>query len=353
MLFFSEKNPTPNQLSFFTAINNATVILVLTVLAKLLFAESISWALVFALPLATLLFGYLTMNYSLKHFIYRKIKLIYKTIHSLKASKNTPSIKVDMNTHMIDRVEQEVKNWASNWRKEITDLKSMEEYRREFLGNVSHELKTPIFNIQGYLDTLIEGGIHDESINIKYLKRAVDNTERMANIVSDLGYISKFEAGKLQLNLMEFDITQIVQEVLDDMELKAHKKNIQLEFKEDKLKPILVIADKESIQRVLINLISNSIKYGKENGRTRVGFYDMEENVLIEMSDDGKGIAQEHIPRLFERFYRVDKGRSRAAGGTGLGLAIVKHILEAHNQTINVRSSVGVGSTFGFTLKKA
>jgi two-component system phosphate regulon sensor histidine kinase PhoR len=228
----------------------------------------------------------------------------------------------------------------------------MEEYRREFIGNVSHELKTPIFNIQGYLHTLLDGGLDDPNINYKYLLQAANNTERMANIVADLGYISKFEAGKLQLEMIEYDIVQLVVDVLDDSQLNAKEKSIELKLKNEQQNPVMVYADIESIRRVLVNLISNSIKYGKEGGYTSVSFYDLGDNVLIEVTDNGKGIKQEHLPRLFERFYRVDKGRSRTQGGTGLGLAIVKHILEAHLQTINVRSNTEVGSTFGFTLKK-
>ncbi|MDC0231230.1 ATP-binding protein [Aureispira] len=258
-----------------------------------------------------------------------------------------------MNTQVVDEVEQDVIEWAQTWENEISSLKDMEEYRREFIGNVSHELKTPIFNIQGYLHTLLDGGLEDGSINRKYVKNAAKNAERMANIVSDLGYISKFEAGKLQLELVKFDIVQLVKDVIEDSELKADEKKINLSLKNINQKPIMVYADTESIRRVLVNLISNSIKYGKQEGKTSVSFYDLEDNILIEITDNGKGITQEHLPRLFERFYRVDMGRSRKEGGTGLGLAIVKHILEAHQQSINIRSKISVGSTFGFTLKKS
>lgn len=353
MLFFSTKNPSPEQLAWLTAANNAGVLLLFTLGAKLLFPNSISWVLVFLIPVISLGFGYLAVYDSLRRFIYRKIKLIYKTIHSMKTPTTNTVVSVNMKNHMIDEVEQEVIEWAKNWTKEISSLKSMEVYRREFLGNVSHELKTPIFNIQGYLLTLLDGGMEDPDINYKYLTRAAENTERMERIVADLGYISKFEAGKLQLHLSNFDICQLVKDVLEDSELKASEKNITLAFKKHNQKPLRVNADMESIRRVIVNLISNSIKYGKENGHTLVGFYDLDNNILVEISDDGKGIDQEHVPRLFERFYRVDKGRSRTEGGSGLGLAIVKHILEAHQQTITARSRIEIGSTFGFTLKKA
>ncbi len=353
MLIFTTKNPSPEQLAWFTAANNAGILLLFTLGAKVLFPNSITWVLVFLIPVVSLGFGYLAVYSSLHRFIYRKIKLIYKTIHSMKTPTTNPIVSVNMKKHMIDEVEQEVIEWAQNWTKEISSLKSMEVYRREFLGNVSHELKTPIFNIQGYLLTLLDGGMEDPDINYKYLTRAAENTERMEKIVADLGYISKFEAGKLQLHLSNFDICKLVKDVLEDSELNASEKNITLSFKNNSQKPLKVNADIDNIRRVVVNLISNSIKYGKENGHTLVGFYDLDDNILIEISDNGKGISSEHISRLFERFYRVDKGRSRTEGGSGLGLAIVKHILEAHQQTITARSRIDVGSTFGFTLKKA
>jgi len=205
--------------------------------------------------------------------------------------------------------------------------------------------------MQGYLYTLLDGGWEDENISLKYLRRAADNVERIASIVEDLGLIAKLEDDKLELDKTPFNIATLCKEVMDDMELNASKKNIKLEFKEKTVAQFIVNADREMIRQVLTNLISNSIKYGDKNGKTLIGFYDLDKNILIEVSDNGRGISQEHLPRLFERFYRVDKGRSRNEGGTGLGLSIVKHIIEAHNQTINVRSRFGEGSTFGFTLE--
>lgn len=353
MFFFSVQNPSPEQLVRLTAINIALLVLIVLLPIKLFLPESIAWALVLGLPLLVIMVGYASIYNAMHRYIYRKINLIYKTIYSMKSPTAQAVVNIDMKKHMIDEVEQEVVSWAQNWTEEISTLKSMEEYRREFIGNVSHELKTPIFNIQGYLHTLLDGGMDDPDINYKYLTRAANNAERMANIVSDLGYISKFEAQKLQLHLVDFNICQLVRDVLDDSELVASQLNIELALKNPNQKPLYVNADVESIRRVLVNLVSNSIKYGNENGQTLVNFYDLDTNVLIEISDDGKGIGQEHLPRLFERFYRVDKGRARAEGGTGLGLAIVKHIMEAHGQTITARSRLNVGSTFSFTLKKA
>lgn len=353
MIFFSKKNPTPRQLSYLLAINNSSILLVILLFLHLIFSHSINIYLVFLIPFLVGILTYFNFYNSISKFIYSKIKLIYKTIHSLKVASTEKVVKIEMDKQVVDEVEQEVIEWAQSWTDEVSSLKQMELYRREFIGNVSHELKTPIFNIQGYLHTLMDGGLEDPNINFKYIKQAAKNAERMANIVSELGYISKFEAGKLQLELVEFDIVQLVKDVLEDSELKASEKKISLVFKNNSLKSIPVLADIESIRRVLVNLISNSIKYGKEEGETNVGFYDLDNNILIEVTDNGKGIGQDHIPRLFERFYRVDKGRSRTEGGTGLGLSIVKHILEAHKQSINVRSKIGVGSTFGFTLRKA
>jgi two-component system, OmpR family, phosphate regulon sensor histidine kinase PhoR len=353
MLFFTTKNPNPRQLAWFIAINNALILLVLSLSIKLFFSDSISWSVLFILPAAVTIISFLTSYRALNHFIYKKIKLIYKTIHSLKVSSESKSEQIDMNKQIIEEVEEEVIEWAENWTEEMSVLKNMEEYRREFIGNVSHELKTPIFNIQGYLHTLLDGGITDPDINYKYLNYAANNTERMANIVADLGYISKFEAGKLQLEMVDYDIVKLVRDVLEDSELMASQKNISLNLKNNNQKPVMVCSDIESIRRVLVNLISNSINYGNKGGYTEISFFDLDDNILIEVTDDGKGILQEHLPRLFERFYRVDKGRSRTEGGTGLGLAIVKHIIEAHQQIINVRSDISVGSTFGFTLKKS
>ncbi|MEO1438596.1 MAG: ATP-binding protein, partial [Bacteroidota bacterium] len=238
-------------------------------------------------------------------------------------------------------------------RKEIEDLKKLEAYRRDFIGNISHELKTPLFNIQGYLDTLMEGGLEDPSINRMYLQRAATNVNRLSNIVEDLDMISQLEASELHLDITRFDIRALAYEIFDDFEMKADERDVKLAIKEGCDKPFFVLADRERIRQVLGNLISNSIKYGVEHGKTVVSFYQMDKNILIEVSDNGLGVEEKHLPRLFERFYRADKSRSREQGGTGLGLSIVKHLIEAHNQTINVRSSLGVGSTFGFTLTAA
>ena len=235
--------------------------------------------------------------------------------------------------------------------KELITLKTAEKYRREFFGNVSHELKTPIFNIQGYVQTLIDGGIKDENVNMKYLKRANISVDRMINIVEDLEVISRLETDNNELDFENFNIIHLIEEVLDQLEMKANKMNIALLLKSESNSDI-VYADKNKMQQVFMNLISNSIKYGKDGGTTNVRLFDMSDKLLIEVADDGIGISENALSRLFERFYRVDKNRSREIGGTGLGLAIVKHIIEGHQQTINVRSTVNIGSTFSFILEK-
>ncbi|MFN3556336.1 MAG: sensor histidine kinase [Bacteroidales bacterium] len=298
--------------------------------------------------------SFVIYKFVLDKFIYEKIRLIYKTIHDLKAPRKQSRSAIVNKKDIIEETNREVLEWAANKTREIDDLKKLEAYRREFLGNVSHELKTPIFNIQGYVLTLLEGGIEDPEINRKYLERCEQSVDRMISIIQDLEDISRFEAGELRLEFENFDIADLTREVMEFCEIKATEKNIRLFFAQNYENPILVCADRKRIQQVVTNLMVNSIKYGTENGRTKVSFFDMDENILVEITDSGMGIPREELPRVFERFYRGDRSRTRKSGegGSGLGLAIVKHIIEAHNQTINVRSTLGVGSTFAFTLAK-
>lgn len=296
--------------------------------------------------------AYFSILFFVKKYIYRKIKLIYKSIHKFKLKPEEKNKDLDVDTDIIQEVEKEVSDWALEQQTEINSLKEMESYRRLYLGNVSHELKTPIFNIQGFIHTLIEGALYDDNINMKYLQRAAKNVERLNTIVTDLEAINKLESGKLAMEMQVFDLKELVTEVFEDLEIKASKQKISLVFKDGANQNFKVEADREAIRQVLVNLIENSIKYGKEEGRTKVGFYDMDSRLLVEIADSGIGIPQNHLNHVFDRFYRADKSRSRQIGGSGLGLSIVKHIIEAHKQTINVRSSPGLGSTFGFTLKK-
>ncbi|MEM7104156.1 MAG: ATP-binding protein [Bacteroidota bacterium] len=347
------KNPTPYQIAVYTAVLITAILTLLFVGIKLLVGADFDWYYLPLFSLLTFAINFLTISEALKRYIYRRIKLVYKTIHKLKSPKENKLSQISLQDHIIDEVEQEVFDWANNQAREIEDLKKLEAYRRDFIGNISHELKTPLFNIQGYLDTLVEGGLEDPQINRNFLIRAIKNVERLNNIVEDLDMISNIEAGELQLDIQKFDIRELSYEIFEELEISALDRNINLKIKDGCDFPFVVEADRERIRQVLVNLISNSIKYGKQNGRTQIGFYNMDQNILIEVSDDGLGIAKSHLPRLFERFYRVDKSRSREQGGTGLGLAIVKHLVEAHKQTINVRSTEGLGSTFGFTLKSA
>ena len=281
----------------------------------------------------------------LKKYIHERVKVIYKSIARQRGVSD--DVETDLN-----KVDEDVDMMVNERQKEIEELKNMESFRREFLGNVSHELKTPIFNIQGYIHTLIDGAITDENVNMQYLERSSKSVDRMINIVEDLEMISKIESNRLDLEFTRWNIVDHIQELFDILEMKAKKRSITLSINNQSTNNF-VEADRDKISQVLINLIENSIKYGNEGGHTRVRLFEMGENILVEIADDGDGIPSEHLPRLFERFYRVDKSRSRTAGGTGLGLSIVKHIVDAHRQTINVRSTESVGTTFSFTLKKA
>lgn len=304
----------------------------------------------------TLLFSFVLFFYSLEFFIYKKIKLIYKTIHSLKTQKYDAKLSnFDWKTDPITNMNKEVINWARDQKEQLDELKKLADFRKEFLGNVSHELKTPIFNIQGYIHTLIDGAIDDPEVNIRFLKNAAKSADRLSDLVADLLAISQLESGELNMEIERFDINVLVKDIYEQLEVRAKERGLSLVIKDGCNKPFYVMADRYRIRQVLLNLVLNSIKYGKENGMTTAAYYDMDENILIEIGDNGEGIPQEHLPRIFERFYRVDKSRARESGpgGTGLGLAIVKHIIEAHQQTINVRSQIGQGTTFGFTLKKA
>jgi len=284
-------------------------------------------------------------------YIFRKIKLIYKIISDSKDSlKEAPSLESNQTT--IEDVNDIVEEWADEKQKEITSLRSLEDYRRKYVGDISHELKTPLFSIEGYLHTLLEGGLHDQNINEKYLSRAMVNVERLQSIVDDLEMINRLESQLGEFKFQPFNLKTLVEEVFSDLELMAAEMKIELIFKPSASKSFKVNGDKENIRKVFINLINNSIKYGKEQGRTKVSFYDMEDLVLVEISDNGIGIAEDDLKHVFDRFYRADKSRSNHIPGTGLGLSIVKHIMEAHQQSINVRSTIEKGSTFGFTLKK-
>lgn len=333
----------------------------ISMLSGIVYAVSVSiggvrvnWLAVVIPVILLFIAQYFLIRYFLLVFIYEKIKLVYKTIRNLKLTKEEKREGFPFSGgSVIEKVNEEVATWASAHRQEMEEMRKLEEYRREFLANVSHELKTPLFNIQGFTLTLIDGGLDDHGINMDYLRKVQKNTERMITIVNDLEVISRLESGEAKPEIMRFDIVALVRDVFEFLDTKAKARGISLILANEHYPPQYINADKEQIRQVLVNLVDNSIKYGREEGRTKVSVYDMDENLLLEISDNGIGIEDEHLPHLFERFYRVDKHRSRSGGGSGLGLAIVKHIIEAHHQTINVRSAPGVGSTFSFTLEAA
>ncbi len=297
--------------------------------------------------------SFLVFYYLLEKYIYTKIKLIYKLIHNLKLGKDLKeAIGEYKSSDPLNDVEQEVKEWAGDKKREIDLLKKQEQFRKEFLSNVSHEFKTPLFAIQGYIETLQDCITDDPEMAAKFLKKAANNVERLSYLISDLDSISKLETGEMPINFEKFDFVILAKEVMDSLEDMASANQIKLAFKEKYTAATMVSADREKIRQIMVNLLQNSIKYGRENGSTAVKIFELHDQFLIEVTDNGIGIDQKHLPRLFERFYRVDSHRSRQEGGTGLGLAIVKHILEAHEQTISVRTTPNIGTTFAFTLQK-
>lgn len=349
-----EKNSTPRQIAILIS---AYAALVNTVVLTVLFFLNPKWPYwgfqVILAGAITFAAAYFTSLFFITNYIFRKVKVIYKAIRNYKVSPEEKQRELDPDRDFISEVEQEVSDWAKRQQEELERHQAWADYRKRFLGDISHELKTPIFNIQGYLHTLLDNNLEDTEVNIPFLTKAVKNAERLQTIVEDLESISKLEQGSQILDIQSFELKSLVEEVFDDLRFKALEKNIRLEFKEGAVANFKVSADKESIRQVLTNLVHNSIKYGNPNGRTKVGFYDMDKYLLVEVADNGIGIAKKHLPHVFDRFYRADKSRSREHGGSGLGLSIVKHIVDAHGQTINVRSTPDVGSTFGFTLEKA
>ncbi|MBF8148810.1 sensor histidine kinase [Winogradskyella sp. F6397] len=309
----------------------------------------VSWhLLLYSLVCFPICFG--IIQYRVERYIYRRVKKIYDDLTLLEStSLRRQPITTDMGT-----LTKEIDKYAKNNKFEIETLKIREEYRKEFIGNVSHELKTPLFTVQSYLLTLLDGGVEDEKIKKKYLTRATKGVERLTYIIKDLDMITKLEVGDLRLEKESFDMVKVVQNVFDLFEMKSAKKNITLTFDIDYPEPIMVYADKERIQQVLTNLVVNSIKYGREKGTTEVSIENLIKNkAIIRVTDNGEGIAKANLQRLFERFYRVDKSGSRKEGGSGLGLSIVKHIIEAHEEKIYIESELGVGSEFSFTLEKS
>ena len=348
MSVLDTKNLSPRLLSFITAIIIATANALLS-----LFLHQ-SWYTPFFVFIITFFIIYGLYYYTLQRFIYRKIKIIYKFIYQTKATKKEEFFyKNILPQKSIEEVSADVQKWAMQRKDEIEMLRANEQFRKEFLMNLAHELRTPIFSVQGYVDTLLGGALEDKEVNKKFLNNASKSIDRLVRLVDDLDEISKLESGKIPVIQESFVIQDLIKDVYEEFLLKAKERGILLSFKKGTERPIYVNADKQKIKQVLVNLIENAIKYGNDQGSVIAGCYEMDDkHVYIEISDDGPGIAEEHLPRIFERFYRADRSRARAIGGTGLGLAIVKHIIEAHGQTVNVRSKQGVGSSFGFTLDR-
>ncbi len=343
---FNAKNISPTQLSLLTAFCLAVPISIAFYIISFRLSDSI-------IALVLIFFtAYFLIKFVFNEFIYRKIKIIYKYIYQTKASRKEEIFyKYVLPAKSIEEVNEDVEKWAQQQRSVIEDLKNNETYRREFLQNLSHEIKTPIFAIQGYIDTLLNGALENTDVSKKFLESASRNVSRMVHLVSDLDEITRLESGEQPLYKENFIIQDLIREVYETLTQKANERGINLNIKKGCEQAVEVFADKEKISRVLINLVDNAIKYGKPNGYVVSGIYKTDDkHALIEITDNGTGINEEHLPRLFERFYRTDIGRSRNVGGTGLGLAICKHIIEAHGQNIHVRSKPDVGTTIGFTL---
>lgn len=345
------KRPKLKKSYRFAVNSSIPITLISTVLMGLFlyfYTDSSLWVLI---PFAFLLFttSFFILQYRAEKFIYKRIKKIFDEVSLLQSAPiKNEAITTDMAT-----LNKQITKFARDKKLEIEALKIREDYRKEYIGNVSHELNTPLFMVQGYIHTLLDGAMKEKTLRKKYLQRAAKGVERLVFIVKDLEMISRLEAGDLNLDFTQFDIVEVVQSVFDLLEMRAAKRNISLSFYSS-YEPIYVMADKERIQQVIVNLIMNSIKYGKNNGTTDVSIESItEQKILVRITDNGEGIAKENIGRLFERFYRVNKSGNRKEGGSGLGLSIVKHIMEAHGEKIYVESMLGLGSEFSFTLEKA
>jgi len=343
---FSTKNISPRQLSAFTALVIAIpVSLLVYVVAK-------SWVWTIGSLIAIFCVAFLLISFVLERFIYRKIKLIYKFIYQTKATRKEETYyKYLLPQKSIDEVREDVEAWAIENTQEIELLRKNEQFRREFLQNLSHEFKTPVFAIQGYVDTLLSGALANPDVNKKFLEKTSKNVERLTHLLNDLDEISGLERGELTLYKQNFVIQDLIRDVFDSLAVKAESNTILCSIKKGCEYPLTVFADKEKIRQVFTNLVENSIKYGRQGGNITASIYKTDgKHILIEITDDGIGINERHLPRLFERFYRTEEGRSIDITGSGLGLAICKHIIEAHGQAIHVRSTEAVGTTVGFTL---
>ncbi|PLX09680.1 MAG: two-component sensor histidine kinase [Marinilabiliales bacterium] len=346
-------NYSANNLSLlYSAIIGGSVFGTLFI-SSFIFSLDLNIGIILATSFVCMLVSFFILRYLLFNYLYNRIRLIYKTINKRKTGKTGHAISLDHNLDLISKVEDDVSKWADEQEKEMNRMREMNNYRKEFVGNVSHELKTPIFNIQGYTLTLLEGGLEDESINKKYLKKIEKNINRMTTIVNDLDLITRLESGQLKLRLESFSPIVFCNEIIESLEEIYLAKSVKIDVIKHYEKSFFVNADREFMRQVFTNLFINAIHYNDENGNIKAEFFEMDKSILVEITDDGIGIPEEDLPRVFERFYRVDKSRSLNSGGSGLGLAIVKHIIDAHEQTVNVRSTLGLGTTIAFTMSKS
>ncbi len=343
---FSLRNSSPRQIALLTAF----LLAIPETLILWWVEQRWGWALICFVSVFCL--SYFLISYMLERFVYRQIKLIYKFIYKTKATKREETYyKYLIPKKSIQEVGADVENWAAENERELELLRHNEAFRREFLQNLSHEFKTPVFAIQGYVDTLLDGAMQDPATSKRFLERTAKNVSRLTHLLNDLDQISKLERGEIVLTKEPFVIQELIQDVFDSKQSKAEAKQIQCRIKKDSESPILVSADREKIRQVLTNLVSNAIKYGKQGGEVIASVYPTDgKRMLIEITDDGVGIPETELTRVFERFYRTEAGRSMDLTGSGLGLAICKHIIEAHAQNIHVRSTEQVGTTVGFTL---
>tara|TARA_B110000444_G_scaffold207602_1_gene201678 strand:- start:2745 stop:3800 length:1056 start_codon:yes stop_codon:yes gene_type:complete len=340
-------NRTPKQIARQSALKIGAITLILSLLILFGTGSFKLWYYAVAVGIVIEEISYYFIYKAVEEFINQRINVLYKTINKMKGGGDAP---INMEEDVIENVNQDVMIWASEQIEEIKILRETDSFRKDFIGNLAHELKTPLFNIQGFISTLIEGGVDDPEIREKFLIKAERNIDRMTGLLEDLDSIYKIESGGMTIDPHPTNIVELCSEIVDSLNNKAEKAQISLSIQTNE--NYSVSCDVKKIEQVISNLIVNSINYGKEGGGTKVKFFDMGDNVLIEISDNGIGIKKRDLMRIYERFYRVDKSRSRDAGGSGLGLAIVKHIIDAHGQTINVRSTYGKGTTFGFTLQK-
>ncbi len=346
---FSLRNSSPRQIALLTAFLLAIPeTLILWLVERKLFWALICFVTVFAL-------SFLLISFMLERFVYRQIKLIYKFIYKTKATKREEKYyKYLIPKKTIEEVGLDVESWAAENERELELLRHNEQFRREFLQNLSHEFKTPVFAIQGYVDTLLDGAMEDPTTTKRFLERTAKNVQRLSNLLQDLDQIAKLERGEIVITKEPFVIQELIQEVYESKFLKAEAKQIVCRIKKESESPVIVLADREKIRQVLTNLVSNGIKYGKQGGEVVASVYKTDgKRILIEITDDGVGIPEAELPRVFERFYRTEAGRSMDLTGSGLGLSICKHILESHGQSIHVRSTEQVGTTIGFTLDSA